>query len=109
MIWTVEWDGGFVVGGDDNRRLTPNFRLKEFRAPDGTVRVHRELVSALQMLRDRYGKSLAIRSTDDGVIYQLSDACASFHKYCPSLYTHVWGSIGAAIHIAGAMRSGFDL
>ena len=68
MIWSVEWDGGFVVGGDGNCRLTPSFRLKEFQNAAGTVRVHRELVSALQMLRERYGKSLAIRSTDaDGL------------------------------------------
>jgi hypothetical protein len=64
MIWSVEWDHGFVIGGDDNMPLTPNFRLKEFRTAAGTVRVHRELVSALQMLRQRYGQSLAVRSTD---------------------------------------------
>lgn len=67
-MWTVDWDGGFVVGGDGTRRLTPNFRLKEFRRPDGTVRVHRELVSALQLLRDRFGKNLAVRRTEpDGL------------------------------------------
>jgi hypothetical protein len=68
VIWSVTWDRGFVVGGDDNRRLTPNFRLKEFKNASGTVRVHRELVSALQMLRERYGQTLEIRSTDaDGL------------------------------------------
>jgi len=68
MIWSVTWDGEFVVGGDDNRRLTPNYRLKEFKNPSGTVRVHRELVSALQMLRERHGKTLRIESTDaDGL------------------------------------------
>ena len=67
-MWTVDWEGGFVVGGDGNRRLTPSFRLKEFRRPDGTVRVHRELVSALQLLRDRFGKPLSIEQTDaDGL------------------------------------------
>src|SRR5262245_13009848 len=67
-MWTVNWDGNFVVGGDDSRRLTPSFRLKEFRKPDGTVRVHRELVSSLQLLRDRFGSSLSIRRTDaDGL------------------------------------------
>src|SRR5688572_13613187 len=62
-MWTVDWQGGFVVGGDGNRRLTPSFRLKEFRKPDGSVRVHRELVSALQLLRDRFGKSLSLKGT----------------------------------------------
>ena len=67
-MWSVDWDGGFVVGGDGNRRLTPSFRLKEFRKPDGTVRVHRELVSALQLLRDRFGRSIAVRRTEpDGL------------------------------------------
>jgi hypothetical protein len=67
-MWTVDWDRGFVVGGDGNRRLTPSFRLKEFRKPDGSVRVHRELVSALQLLRDRFGKSLSVKRTEaDGL------------------------------------------
>lgn len=67
-MWSVGWDGEFVVGGDGNTRLTPAFRLKEFRHPDGTVRVHRELVSALQLLRERFGRSLAVRGTDrDGL------------------------------------------
>jgi hypothetical protein len=67
-MWSVEWDGEFVVGGDGNTRLTPAFRLKEFRRPDGTVRVHRELVSALQLLRERFGRTLAVRRTDqDGL------------------------------------------
>jgi hypothetical protein len=67
-MWSVDWDQAFVVGGDGNRRLTPSFRLKEFRRPDGSVRVHRELVSALQLLRDRYGKAVSVGSTDpDGL------------------------------------------
>jgi ribosomal protein L32E len=67
-MWSVEWEDGFVVGGDGSRRLTPSFRLKEFRRPDGTVRVHRELVSGLQLLRDRFGKPLCVRRTEpDGL------------------------------------------
>lgn len=65
MVWNVKWDGGFVTGGEGNRRLTPNFRLKEFKAEAGSVRVHRELVSALQLLRNRFGQSLSIKGTDD--------------------------------------------
>ena len=62
-MWSVNWDGEFVVGGDGNTRLTPAFRLKEFRSPAGAVRVHRELVSALQLLRERFGRALAVRRT----------------------------------------------
>jgi hypothetical protein len=54
MVWNVEWDKGFIVGGQGNRRLTPNFRLKEFKSETGNIRVHRELVSALQMLREQF-------------------------------------------------------
>ncbi len=68
MVWQVEWDGGFVVGGDDGRRLTPNFRLREFRRGDGSVRVHRELVSALQLLRNQFAQPISIRDVDlDGL------------------------------------------
>src|SRR6476661_8361684 len=67
-MWSVDWDNDFVVGGDSNTRLTPAFRLKEFRRPDGTVRVHRELVSALQLLRERFARPLAVKRTDaDGL------------------------------------------
>lgn len=65
MVWNVKWDKDFIVGGDGNRRLTPNFRLKEFQSDSGSVRVHRELVSALQMLRRRLAKSISVRKTDD--------------------------------------------
>jgi hypothetical protein len=68
MVWSVEWDGDFVVGGSGQRRLAPNFRLREFQRPDGGVRVHRELVSALQMLRDRFGGPMSVLATDgDGL------------------------------------------
>ncbi len=65
MVWSVKWDKGFIVGGDGNRRLTPNFRLKEFQDRAGNVRVHRELVSALQMLRGRFGKSISVKKIDE--------------------------------------------
>ena len=65
MVWNVTWDKGFIVGGDGNRRQTPSFRLKEFQSESGSVRVHRELVSALQMLRGRLGKSISVRKTDE--------------------------------------------
>jgi len=60
-MWAVNWDGEFVVGGEDNIRLTPAFRVREFRDAGGAVRVHRELVSALQLLRDRLGRPLSVK------------------------------------------------
>ncbi|MEE4603402.1 MAG: hypothetical protein V2J65_19120 [Desulfobacteraceae bacterium] len=65
MVWNVEWDKGFIVGGQGNRRLTPNFRLKEFKSETGNIRVHRELVSALQILREHFAKSISVSKTDD--------------------------------------------
>jgi len=76
-MWTVNWDGDFVVGGDGNQRLTPAFRLKEFRNANGSVRVHRELVSALQLMRDRLGGSLSVKRTDpDGFAAVVSSGSA---------------------------------
>ena len=60
-MWSADWDGANVVGGDGNLRLTPSFRLKEFRDTNGGVRVHRELVSAVQLLRDRFGRPLSVK------------------------------------------------
>ena len=72
-MWTVEWDGDFVVGGDENQRLTPAFRLKEFRGANGKVRVHRELVSRLQLLRNRVGRAISIvRTEPDGLAVVVS-------------------------------------
>ncbi len=65
MVWSVSWDEGFVVGGDGNRRLTPNFRLREFQSAGGAVRVHRELVSALQIFRGKFARSISVTATDD--------------------------------------------
>jgi len=88
-MWSVDWDGEFVVGGDGNTRLTPAFRLKEFRSANGTVRVHRELVSALQLLRERFGRPLTVRRTDaDGLgavvasapLAELQLAAAGIHQ-----------------------------
>ena len=67
MVWKVEWDGDFVVGGDGARRLTPNFKLREFRF-GGAIRVHRELVSSLQLLRNRFGRGIGVHGVDaDGL------------------------------------------
>jgi hypothetical protein len=67
MVWKVEWDDDFVVGGDGARRLTPNFKLREFWF-DGHIRVHRELVSSLQLLRNRFARGIGVRGVDaDGL------------------------------------------
>ena len=56
------YDGNFIVGGPANTRVSPNFRLRELTRKNGTVKVHRELVSALQILRDRFGAGISVKS-----------------------------------------------
>lgn len=56
----------FIIGGEANHLLTPNFRLSEFAHIDGTIFVHRELVASLQILRDSLEKPIKIKpSTPD--------------------------------------------
>lgn len=57
----VRYDNDFIVGGSPNTRLTPNFKVKEFFTGRGKIRIHRELVAALQLLRDRMGTAISIK------------------------------------------------
>ena len=104
MVWSVTWDQGFVVGGDDNRRLTPNFRMKEFKNAAGAVRVHREVVSALQMLRDRFGRTVSVRGTDaDGLGATIAaDPILDLLNAADALETHLFAKVaqlGDAVHV----------
>lgn len=60
----IEYQDDFIVGGSPTARLTPNFRLKEFTDRRGRVFIHRELVAALQRLRDDIGTPIAIKTID---------------------------------------------
>ena len=48
--------------GTTNQFLSPNFRLGEFRDASGQAYVHRDLVGALQMLRDAHDAPISVRS-----------------------------------------------
>lgn len=48
--------------GTTNQYLSPNFRLGEFRDASGQAYVHRDLLGALQMLRDAHDGSISVRS-----------------------------------------------
>lgn len=75
MAWQAVWDEGFIVGGSPKLKLTPNFRLKEFQNTSGEVRVHRELVSALQIVRSELKQSIKIKAVaEDGLAATLSVA-----------------------------------
>ena len=56
----LQLDGHMIVGGDPSTSVSPNFRLRELTRQNGIVRVHRETVSALQILRDRYARSIKV-------------------------------------------------
>ncbi|MEE9204023.1 MAG: hypothetical protein V3U08_03325 [Nitrospirales bacterium] len=62
LAMALIYDGNFIVGGPANTRVSPNFRLRELTRKNGTVKVHRELVSALQILRDRFGAGISVKS-----------------------------------------------
>ncbi|MEW8129949.1 MAG: hypothetical protein AB2758_12915 [Candidatus Thiodiazotropha endolucinida] len=76
MVGNVQIASDFIIGGHPNARVTPNFRLKELYRANGKVRVHRELVAGLQILRDNLAASIEIdprrpaaveRPSDDGL------------------------------------------
>ena len=60
MASSVTYENDFIVGGTSDSLVTPNFRLQEFVAPDGTVFVHRELVAGLQLLRENLDAPISI-------------------------------------------------
>lgn len=65
----LQFDNDYLVGGPANASITPNFRVGEFADASGRVRIHRELVSAMQVLRNALGKPLKIESlsTEQGL------------------------------------------
>lgn len=62
MASELIFDHDYIVGGPPGARLTPNFRLSEYAAADGRLRVHREMAAAVQSLRDALGRGLEIAS-----------------------------------------------
>lgn len=58
----LQFENDYLVGGPAAASVTPNFRVGEFAGADGRLRIHREMVSALQVLRDGLGASIRIGS-----------------------------------------------
>lgn len=54
------YEHDFIVSGNARDAITPNFAVKEF-VSGGALFVHRELVGALQELRDNYGAPVSIQ------------------------------------------------
>lgn len=63
---TVRVDSDFIVSGAGRNRLSPNFTYGEFQSASGndSPRIHLDLVSGLQTLRGRFGRSIKIRGSN---------------------------------------------
>ena len=60
MAKGLKYEDDYLIGGPARSKVSPNFALSEFAGADGRVRVHRELVAAVQLLRDTLGAPLKI-------------------------------------------------
>lgn len=60
MASGLKYDDDYLIGGPARARVTPNFQLSEYARADGTVRVHRELLAAVQRVREELGTGISI-------------------------------------------------
>lgn len=60
MAKGLKYDNDFLIGGPAGVKVTPNFKLSEYAGTDGKVRIHRELVASVQVLRSTLGTSVEI-------------------------------------------------
>ncbi|MDO9225598.1 MAG: hypothetical protein Q8M09_06160 [Pseudomonadota bacterium] len=60
MAKGLRYQNDYLIGGPARVWVTPNFKLSEYAGSDGRMRVHRELVNSVQMLRDALGTPLGI-------------------------------------------------
>ena len=60
MAKGLKFQDDYLVGGPARAAVTPNFTLSEYAGADGKVRVHRELVAAVQGVRNALGAPLSI-------------------------------------------------
>lgn len=56
----LKYENDYIVGGPANCRLTPSFTLSEYAGANGKVRIHRELVASVQVLRNSLGAAVNI-------------------------------------------------
>ncbi|MCM8918690.1 MAG: hypothetical protein LC540_01220 [Candidatus Thiodiazotropha sp.] len=73
MANSIQLEKNFIIGGKPSAYLTPNFRLKEFTRANGKIRVHRELVAGLQILRDNLSMPIDIDSERPAAAYHPGD------------------------------------
>lgn len=56
----LKYDKDYVIGGPARAKVSPNFALSEYAGADGKVRMHRDLLASVQVLRDQLGMPLRI-------------------------------------------------
>lgn len=57
---SIRYHNDYIVAGPAEKRLTDNFKVKEFFNRARKIYIHRELVATLQILRDSVGTSINI-------------------------------------------------
>lgn len=60
MAKGLKYDNDFLIGGPAGVKITPNFKLSEYAGTDGKIRIHRELVGSVQVLRSTLGTPVKI-------------------------------------------------
>lgn len=60
MAKGLKYENDYLIGGPAKSWVTPNFQLSEYAGADGKVRMHRELVASVQVLRNDLGKSISV-------------------------------------------------
>lgn len=56
----LKYDNDYIVGGPKNCQVTPHFKLSEYADAGGRVRIHRELVASVQVLRNSLGAAVSV-------------------------------------------------
>ena len=59
MAKGLKYDNDYITGGPANCRVTPNFALSEYAGANGKIRIHRELVASVQVLRNSFGATVS--------------------------------------------------
>lgn len=56
----LKYENDYIVSGPAKCRVTPSFTLSEYAGSEGKVRIHRELVASVQVLRNSLGAAVSI-------------------------------------------------
>ena len=56
----LKYDNDYIVGGPAKCWVTPNFMLSEYAGANGKLRIHRELVASVQVLRNSLGAAVSV-------------------------------------------------